>query len=166
MFGLYSFLKNIGFNILILLTIMEHLKTAAKRVFDTLGGGFSERIYHNSLEVILRNNNIPFQSELVIPVMFEGSQVGNVRADLVIDNKLVVELKKGRAIKEKHSTQCQMYMKLLNISNGVIINFPENDDEEIDFQEFMESPLCQRCGRDSHIASGCYAKTHIDGYKL
>jgi GxxExxY protein len=145
---------------------MQHLKRSAETVFKTLGGGFSERIYHNALEVILKRDNIPFESELNIPVMFEGVEIGKVRADLVIDKKLVVELKRGASIKDSHSTQCQMYMKLLNISNGVIINFPTNDDEYVDFQELTETPLCQRCGRDSHIASGCYAKSHIDGYKL
>jgi hypothetical protein len=57
-------------------------------------------------------------------------------------------------------------MKLLNMEQGIVINFPPNDEDELDFQEISNLPICKKCGRDSHIASGCYAKTHIDGYKI
>jgi hypothetical protein len=99
--------------------------------------------------------------------MFEGVEVGQVRADLVIDGKIVVELKSVRTIKDDHATQCGMYMKLLNIDSGLVINFPCSDNEEVDFQEMeAASPVCKRCGRDSHMASGCYAKKHIEGYPI
>ena len=100
---------------------MEQVKKFADQVFTTLGAGFTERIYHNAMEVLLRKNNIPFQSEQNIPVMFEGENVGTVRADLVINKSIVVELKSVRSIKDDHSTQCGMYMKLLNIPYGVVI---------------------------------------------
>lgn len=146
---------------------MEQVKSFSKRVFSTLGAGFNERIYHNAMEVLLKKNNIPYKSEQVIPVMFEGVEVGQVRADLVIDGKIVVELKSVRNIKDDHATQCGMYMKLLNIDSGLVINFPCSDNEEVDFQEMeAASPVCKRCGRDSHMASGCYAKKHIEGYPI
>jgi GxxExxY protein len=146
---------------------MDQIKKAAKYVFTSLGAGFSERVYHNAMEVLLKKYNIPYKSEQVIPVMFEGVEVGQVRADLVIDEKIVVELKSVRSIKDDHATQCSMYMKLLNIESGVVINFPCGDNEEVDFQELeASSPVCKRCGRDSHMASGCYAKKHIDGHSI
>jgi GxxExxY protein len=146
---------------------MEQLKTLSKRVFSCLGAGFSERVYHNAMEVLLKKENIQYKSEQIIPVMFEGVEVGQVRADLVIDGKFVVELKSVRSIKDDHATQCAMYMKLLNIDSGLVINFPCSDNEDVDFQELeASSPVCKRCGRDSHMASGCYAKKHIDGYAI
>jgi GxxExxY protein len=146
---------------------MEQVKSFSKHVFNSLGAGFSERVYHNALEVLLKKNSIPYKSEQVIPVMFEGVEVGQVRADLVIDGKIVVELKSVRTLKDDHATQCGMYMKLLNIDSGVVINFPCSDNEEVDFQEMeAASPVCKRCGRDSHMASGCYAKKHIEGYSI
>lgn len=146
---------------------MEQLKTLSKRVFSCLGAGFSERVYHNAMEVLLKKENIQYKSEQIIPVMFEGVEVGQVRADLVIDGKIVVELKSVRSIKDDHATQCAMYMKLLNIDSGLVINFPCSDNEGVDFQELeASSPVCKRCGRDSHMASGCYAKKHIDGYAI
>jgi GxxExxY protein len=146
---------------------MEQLKTFSKHVFSCLGAGFSERVYHNAMEVLLKKENIQYKSEQIIPVMFEGVEVGQVRADLVIDGKIVVELKSVRSIKDDHATQCAMYMKLLNIDSGLVINFPCSDNEDVDFQELeASSPVCKRCGRDSHMASGCYAKKHIDGYSI
>ena len=146
---------------------MEQLKTLSKRVFSCLGAGFSERVYHNAMEVLLKKENIQYKSEQIIPVMFEGVEVGQVRADLVIDGKFVVELKSVRSIKDDHATQCAMYMKLLNIDSGLVINFPCSDNEDVDFQELeASSPVCKRCGRDSHMASGCYAKKHSDGYSI
>jgi GxxExxY protein len=146
---------------------MEQLKTLSKRVFSCLGAGFSERVYHNAMEVLLKKENIQYKSEQIIPVMFEGVEVGQVRADLVIDGKFVVELKSVRSIKDDHATQCAMYMKLLSIDSGLVINFPCSDNEDVDFQELeASSPVCKRCGRDSHMASGCYAKKHIDGYSI
>ena len=99
--------------------------------------------------------------------MFEGVEVGQVRADLVIADNIVIELKSVKSLKDDHATQCGMYMKLLNVDNGVVINFPCGDNEDVDFQEMtLSTPVCRRCGRDSHLASGCYAKKHIDGYDL
>ena len=142
---------------------MDEIKTFATIVFSTLGAGFSERVYHNSMEVLLKKHRIPFKTEQIVPVMFEGVEVGSVRADLVINNSIVVELKTVRSIKDNHSTQCGMYMKLLNIPSGIVINFPCSDIEEVEFQELESSSTCSRCGRDSHLASACYARKHING---
>jgi GxxExxY protein len=143
---------------------MDQIKLFAIRIFKTLGAGFSERTYHNAMEVLLKKNGVPYKSEQCIPVVFEGTEVGQVRADLVIDGKIVVELKSVRSLKDDHSTQCGMYMKLLSIDSGEVINFPCSDNEDVDFQELeASSPICKRCGRDSHVASGCYAKKRMDG---
>ena len=146
---------------------MEQIKSFAKRVFKSLGADFSERVYHNAMEVLLKKHSIPYKSEQVIPVMFEGVEVGQVRADLVINGNIVIELKSVKSLKDDHATQCGMYMKLLNVDNGVVINFPCGDNEDVDFQELtLSTPVCRRCGRDSHLASGCFAKKHLLGYDL
>jgi GxxExxY protein len=146
---------------------MDEVKKFANRVFVSLGAGFNERVYHNAMEVILKKNKIPFTSEQVIPVMFEGVEVGQVRADLVINGNIVVELKSVRSIKDDHSTQCGMYMRLLKINEGVVINFPCSNEETVEFQELeFSEPTCSRCGRDSHMSTTCYAKKHLDGSSL
>jgi GxxExxY protein len=123
---------------------MEQIKTFANHVFKTLGAGFSERVYHNAMEVLLKKNKIPFKTEDRIPVMFEGVEVGQVRADLVIDDNIVVELKSVKSIRDDHATQCTMYMKLLDIDYGIVINFPCSDDEEVEFQCITAHTLYRR----------------------
>jgi GxxExxY protein len=152
---------------------METIKSFARHVFETLGAGFSEKVYHNALQVMLKNNNISFISEHSIPVKFEGVDIGQVRADLIVNGNLVVELKSVKSIRDDHTTQCGMYMKLLNIKNGLVINFPCSDEEDVDFQPIVLTtppPVhegnCDRCGRNNHDASSCYAKKHLSGYFL
>ena len=98
--------------------------------------------------------------------MFEGEKVGEVRADLILNDNLVVELKSVKTIADNHVTQCAMYMKLMKIGSGLVINFPCSDEDDVEFQELSSTPICSKCGRDSHIADGCYAKKHIDGHKI
>jgi GxxExxY protein len=114
---------------------MDFVKQAANKVFSTLGAGFSERVYHNAMEVLLKKEGIAFKSEHVIPVTFEGVEVGNVRADLVVNENIVVELKSVKSITGGHVTQCEMYMKLTNIPSGLVINFPCSNDEKVEICE-------------------------------
>jgi GxxExxY protein len=123
---------------------MEQIKSFAIHVFTTLGAGFSEKVYHNAMEVLLRKNKIAFKSEHTIPVVFEDVDVGHVRADLVIGGDIVVELKSIRSIRDNDATQCTMYMKLLGIRNGLVINFPCSDDEEVTFQSITATTVYKR----------------------
>jgi GxxExxY protein len=123
---------------------MDQIKLFSKHVFTTLGAGFSEKVYHNAMEVLLKKNKIPFKSEHTIPVIFEDVEVGHVRADLVIDNDIVVELKSVKMIRDDYAVQCTMYMKLLGIKNGVVVNFPCSDDEEVTFQYISANTVYKR----------------------
>lgn len=148
----------------------SQVTNAAKLVVNFLGAGLTERIYQNAIEVYLRKLNTPFTSEQEIPVMFMNENVGNVRADLVINGNLVVELKTTNNVSSNHTTQCRMYMKLLKIKKGLIINFPKSDDEELYFENVcpVEDTLstCYKCGREGHYKDSCYAKKHVNGSYL
>lgn len=100
----------------------------AEDIFSTLGRGFSERVYHNAMEVSLRYHNIQYETERVIDIKFKDHVVGHVRADLIVDKSIVVELKVTTKLKPEHIEQCRMYMRLLDIQRGIVINFPEKDD--------------------------------------
>ena len=148
----------------------SQVKNAAKLVVEALGAGLTERIYQNSIEVYLRKINTPFTSEQEIPVKFMNENVGNVRADLVINGNLVVELKATNNVSSNHTTQCRMYMKLLKIKQGLIINFPKSDKEALYFEnvyiEDVTESRCNRCGREGHYSSACYANKHLNGIYL
>jgi GxxExxY protein len=105
---------------------MNEVIHLAEEVFATLKCGFSERVYHNAMEIQLREHGIAYETERNIPVMFKNYVVGLIRADLLVDRSIVVELKSAPKIKQDHVDQCGRYMKLLGYSQGIVINFPDN----------------------------------------
>ena len=96
----------------------------ARHVYKTLGHGYSEAVYHRALEVALRKKNIPYESERVVPITYEGHVVGNIRLDLVINNETIIELKTVTTLREKEVTQLKNYMNITGLNSGLLINFP------------------------------------------
>lgn len=110
------------------------VRSIAIRVWQTLGPGFSERVYHNAMEVGLRKSSIPYQTERIVPIMFDEHAIGNIRADLIIDSRIIVELKSVKALKDEHRIQTRMYMKLLKLPEAILINFPNSgSDLEVEY---------------------------------
>jgi GxxExxY protein len=126
----------IGLKVGRVLLSMDTIIELAEEVFSTLKCGYPERVYHNALEVQLRLHGIPYETERVIQVFFKNHIVGHIRADLIVNNSIVVELKSVAKIKDEHTEQCGRYMKLLNYNEGVVINFPEKGDK-IDVVELV-----------------------------
>ena len=117
------------------MSLLKTVTTIARDVHKKLGPGFNECMYHRAMETGLRNMHIPYQSEVILPVAYLGSNVGNVRADLIIASKLVVELKAVRKMsKDDTRLQTQTYMNLLGIDNGMCVNFgPSLEIEPVTF---------------------------------
>ena len=99
------------------------MQALAEQVWNELGPGYSESIYHKALEVLLREKNIPYETERIIPVTFHGHNVGHLRADLIIQGTIIIELKSVKNMTESCRQQLRNYMKLLNYSKGYLINF-------------------------------------------
>ena len=104
----------------------DRVRSVAIRVWQSLGPGFSERVYHNAMEVGLRNLGVPYQTERIVPIMFDEHAIGNIRADLIVDSRVIVELKSVKTLKDEHRVQTRMYMRLLGLSEAVLINFPNS----------------------------------------
>ena len=64
------------------------IRDLCNHIYKTLGPGFSERVYHNAMEVMLRQKGINYETERIVPIVFEGHTIGNVRADIIIDGTL------------------------------------------------------------------------------
>jgi len=104
---------------------MEYLvRMIATHVWSSLGPGYSERVYHNAFEVALRMNSVCYETERIIPIFFQGHNVGNLRADLIIDQRMIVELKSVVRLKEENRNQIRNYMKLMGLNSGILVNFP------------------------------------------
>ena len=101
------------------------LRAIAEDIWASLGPGSSESVYHCAFEVALRKRNLYYETERIIPVFYEGLNVGNVRADLIIDKRCVVELKSVSKLNETYRIQTRNYLNLLGLHAAYLINFPD-----------------------------------------
>ena len=109
-------------------------------VFSELGPGYSERVYHNAVEVILRENRIPYESERHILVRFRGHVVGQLRADIIIDNSVILELKAIKSLTDGMELQAQKYLDLTGLKTAYLVNFPLQPDREVEIRKFALEP--------------------------
>ena len=97
---------------------------AAIEVHNNLGPGLLESIYHECMKIELTNRNIPFKTEMSVPIFYDEQRLDTVlRCDLYVANTVVVELKAAKAIEPIFEAQLLTYMKLLDSPKGVLINF-------------------------------------------
>ncbi len=94
-------------------------------VFDELGFGFLESVYEKALEKILVDRGHEVSRQFAIPVFFRGEQIGDFRADLIVDNLVIVELKAIEKIHSIHEAQLINYLKATEMEVGLLINFGE-----------------------------------------
>jgi GxxExxY protein len=102
----------------------EFLKNISKKIFEKLGPGYSERVYHNAFEVELRMAGIQYETEKILPVIYEGHTVGNLRADLIVGGQTIVELKSVPRLKDEFRNQVRNYGRLTGLESGYLVNFP------------------------------------------
>lgn len=96
----------------------------SSEIVSELGKGHRETIYHKAFEVELKNHHIPFESEKVIPIIYKGFQIGFGRADVVINNKIILEFKAvSQRVNTKDVKQLKKYMEYTGITKGIVINF-------------------------------------------
>ena len=96
---------------------------AAIEVHRQLGPGLDEGLYENALAIELRLRGIKFSRQVIVPVVYRGEGIGEKRLDLVIEGKLVVELKAVEQIASVHKAQVLTYLKITGLRLGLLINF-------------------------------------------
>ena len=95
----------------------------AKEIFEALGSGYNECVYHKAFEIALRKRGIDYESERIVPITFQNHVIGNLRSDLIVQDT-VIELKSTRVINDAMRIQVKNYLKLTGLKKGVLINFP------------------------------------------
>jgi GxxExxY protein len=98
----------------------------AIEIYSTLGCGYSERIYHNAMEVSLRLHNLSYETERIVPVAYLDHVIGNIRPDLIVNNEIIVELKAVSCINNTVRHQVDTYVNCTGIKNWLIINFQQS----------------------------------------
>jgi GxxExxY protein len=93
------------------------------KVHRTLGCGFVESIYREAMVIELRAAGIAFEVHPVLPVFYSGESIGTFQADIIIQGRLIVELKAVEALTVPHSVQLINYLNAANIEHGLLLNF-------------------------------------------
>ena len=94
------------------------------QIHNELGPGFPEKIYHNAFVSLLKDQKVVFETEKEFDVYFRKKKVGRFRSDLVIESRLIVELKSVEGYMPKiFTSQVLAYLKATRIKTGLLINF-------------------------------------------
>ena len=103
--------------------ITEKIIGAAYNVHNLLGSGFLEKVYQNSLAIELVSLAFKVDVEKPIEVLYKGEIVGNYFADVMVDEKVIVEIKAIKELSTIHEVQLVNYLKATGIEVGLLINF-------------------------------------------
>jgi len=125
-------------------------------IHNELGHGFLESVYEQAFAVALAENNIFFQRQLAIPVWFHGRQIGEFRADLVVDGKVLVELKTGRDIDPAWEKQLLNYLRATEIEVDLLFNFgPNAQFKRYAFENDRKNPRNPRESAEKKSSGSC-----------
>ena len=103
--------------------IITILLECSKNIRRQLGPGYLERVYKNAMIVELRKQQLKFEIERPIVVYYDNIIVGDFKADIVVEGKVILELKAVSAISVAHEIQLVNYLTATGIEDGLLINF-------------------------------------------
>ena len=93
------------------------------KVYNTLGHGFIESVYHNAMILELAGSGLAIEVKKPIAVYYGANVIGNVEADLVIEQRIIVELKAKEKLHPAHEAQLTNYLRATEIEIGLLFNF-------------------------------------------
>jgi GxxExxY protein len=97
--------------------------SACFEVSNELGSGFLEAVYQNALVIVLRQRGIKVKAQVPISVAFRGEEIGSYYADLLVEDKIIVELKAVSTLAPEHQAQVINYLKATGFEVGLLVNF-------------------------------------------
>ena len=103
--------------------LITEIIECAKRIRRQLGPGFLEKVYKNAMVVELRKLKLNFETEKLIQVLYDGIVVGEYRTDIIIEEKLILELKATQDLSIANEVQLVNYLTSTQIDDGLLINF-------------------------------------------
>jgi GxxExxY protein len=96
---------------------------AVFEIHNQLGPGFTEEIYERALTTELEARGIPFETQKSITITYKGKTLGTYRLDLLVDGKIIIELKAVSSLNDLFKQQLVSYLKATNLRLGILINF-------------------------------------------
>ena len=96
------------------------------QVYNKLGYGFLEKVYENALIIELRKNGLLSTQQQKIDVFYSEVKVGDYYADIIVENKVIIEVKAMETLREEHEYQLLNYLRATKIEVGLLLNFGKN----------------------------------------
>jgi GxxExxY protein len=106
--------------------LSEKIIAAAYAVHKELGYGFVEKVYKNALAIELQENGLKCTLEVPLRVLYHEKTVGEYCADIIVDDKIIIEVKAVSDIAPIHEVQLVNYLKATGLQIGLLINFGES----------------------------------------
>ncbi|WP_320045976.1 GxxExxY protein [uncultured Ilyobacter sp.] len=95
------------------------------KVYDELGFGFLESVYEAALVIELQEMGLKIERQKELEVFYKGISIGKYRSDIIVENKIIIELKSTSNLSKIHEVQLVNYLKATNIEIGLLVNFGE-----------------------------------------
>lgn len=105
--------------------LTEKIIGCAFKVYNTMGSGFLESVYHKSLHIELEKSGLVSEVHKLIKVYYDDQPVGEFIADIIVNKSVVVELKAIQKLNKVHEVQLVNYLRATGLSVGLLINFGE-----------------------------------------
>lgn len=105
--------------------ITEKIIGCSLNIHKQLGNGFPEIIYHRCLEIEFNKAGLKYKTEFDIPVFYDNIEVGKRRADFIVDDVVLVEIKALQGLDDYCISQVLNYLKAFKLEVGLLINFGE-----------------------------------------
>jgi GxxExxY protein len=106
-----------------LMELTDRIIAAAIEVHKRLGPGFLESIYENALVLEMRKRGLLVEQQVEITVQYDGALVGTHRLDLLVEGRVIVELKTVKNLEDAHFCTVRSYLKALGKHHGLLLNF-------------------------------------------
>ena len=103
--------------------LVETVVGAAYEVSNVLGAGFLEKVYERALIEELSFRSLRVKAQAPFPVVYKGKHIGTYSADLVVEDRLLVEVKCVEQFSNEHLAQCINYLKASGLHLALLINF-------------------------------------------
>ncbi|MCX6744897.1 MAG: GxxExxY protein [Candidatus Parcubacteria bacterium] len=92
-------------------------------VFNELGSGLQEKYYQRAIAFALKKNNLKFQEQVFVPLKYQGEKIGNYYLDFLIEDEIIVEIKRGEFFRQAFIKQIHEYLMVSHLSLGLLANF-------------------------------------------
>src|SRR3989344_1492828 len=96
-------------------------------VYNNLGGGYQEKYYQKAIAKELKTRGFKFQEQVSMPLFYKGDSIGRYFLDFLVEDKVILEVKVSNKFYTRDIKQVLAYLKVGNVSLGILVNFNRNN---------------------------------------